>query len=415
MHKFAQKYEEMALKQNISMANYTYILPDEKIAKYPVSPRHTSKLLVYNNGQISDYIFRQVPDFIPQNALLVYNNTRVIHARLHFHKSTGAKIEIFCLEPISPNDHQINFQHNNEVTWKCMVGNLKKWKTEILEKPIKIGTETIILKAEIVDRNPENLCIRFSWNSGHTFSEIIENSGSIPIPPYLNRDSEEDDKLVYQTVYAKHEGSVAAPTAGLHFTPEVFEQLDAKNIEREEVTLHVGAGTFQPVKSDDVADHNMHAEWISISKKSIQKLLKHTGEITAVGTTTVRTLESLFWLGHKIYENPKIDPQNLMVEQWMPYQNKESLSLKESLETALKYMKNEKLEVLRFYTQIIIVPGYQFKVVDKIITNFHQPSSTLLLLVSAFIGEDWRKVYEHALQNNYRFLSFGDSSLLFKS
>lgn len=404
----------MALKQNISIANYNYNLPEEKIARYPLTPRHNSKLLIYKGGKITDHTFRDIPQFLPNNSLLVYNNTRVIHARLHFRKATGAKIEIFCLEPINPNDHQLSFQQTKRVTWKCMVGGLKKWKSEVLHKEIQIDGQAVDFRAEIVDRNPDNLLISFNWNSGTTFSKIIENTGIIPIPPYLNRDSEETDKLVYQTVYAKHEGSVAAPTAGLHFTKKVFDGLRSKNISECEVTLHVGAGTFQPVKTDNVAEHTMHAEWISISLSTIQTLLQHLGNITSVGTTTVRTLESLYWLGKKILKNPELKMDALMVDQWGPYNNLEDISATESLDALTRYMKKKQVSSLRFFTQIIIVPGYDFKLVNRIVTNFHQPTSTLLLLVSAFIGNDWKKVYQHALKNNYRFLSFGDSSLLMR-
>ncbi len=402
----------MALKQNISMANYRYDLPDERIAKHPVTPRHASKLLVYTHGQISDHQFTDISQFIPDDSLLVYNNTRVIHARLYFKKATGAKIEIFCLEPIAPNDHQLCFQQTEKVTWKCMVGNLKKWKGEPLQKEVTVKGNTFLLTASLLKRDMEDLQIEFSWNCGHSFSEIIEHSGIIPIPPYLNRNTEENDKLVYQTVYAKSEGSVAAPTAGLHFTDEVFSSLHKKNIARTEVTLHVGAGTFQPVKTNDVANHTMHAEWISVDQPTLKNLLTHIGKTTAVGTTTVRTLESLYWLGHKLAEQGNTNGKNLMVEQWAPYQSTRNMPAEESLQTLVNYLQTNKLTTLRFYTQIIIVPGYQFKLVNRIITNFHQPSSTLLLLVSAFIGEDWKRIYTHALDNNYRFLSFGDSSLL---
>ncbi len=402
------------MKQNLSISDYNYNLPDEKIAKYPVEPRDTSKLLVYKEETIIDERFKNIPAYLPENSLLVYNNTRVIHARLRFSKATGAKIEIFCLDPHDPTDYQISFATKNKVVWKCMVGNLKKWKGETLHREIIWDSTTLNLSAKHLGAEGKNQLIEFSWDGEATFSEIIEACGEIPIPPYLNRESEEKDKQVYQTIYARSEGSVAAPTAGLHFTEEVFSALKAKNIQQEAVTLHVGAGTFQPVKTDDVSNHEMHAEWVSVHQDSIKNLMNHLGNITAVGTTTVRTLESLYWVGVMLAQDPNLNSSDLKVEQWIPYdKNIEHISTKASLQAILSYLKREGTNSVRFFTRIIIVPGYTFRLVNRMVTNFHQPSSTLLLLVSAFIGDNWINIYEHALKNDYRFLSFGDSSLLF--
>lgn len=402
----------MTLLQNIKISDYQYSLPDEQIAKYPLTPRDASKLLIYNKGSIIDEQFVNIHQYIPAQSLLVYNNTRVIHARLLFQKTTGAQIEIFCLEPDEPKDHQLAFATQNKVRWNCMVGNMKKWKTGKLTRQFEIKGQSTTLQAELIRKSDKLQTIEFTWNSQLTFSQIIEIIGVIPIPPYLNRDSQESDKSVYQTVYAKHEGSVAAPTAGLHFTDRVLSLLNDKKISTNEVTLHVGAGTFQPVKTNDVADHEMHAEWIAVEKSTINSLIQHHNNITAVGTTTVRTLESLYWIGKQIFTNPKLNPHTLAVQQWEPYETTNAPSTLDALHAILNYLSAHNLNTIHFFTRIIIVPTYQFKIVNRIITNFHQPSSTLLLLVSAFIGASWKLVYQHALANNYRFLSYGDSSLL---
>lgn len=402
----------MTLQQNIKISDYQYSLPDKQIAKYPLTPRDASKLLIYNKGTIIDEQFVNIHQYIPAQSLLVYNNTRVIHARLLFQKTTGAQIEIFCLEPDEPKDHQLAFATQNKVRWNCMVGNMKKWKTGKLTRHFEIKGQNTTLQAELIRKSDKLQTIEFKWNSQLTFSQIIEIIGVIPIPPYLNRASEESDKSVYQTVYAKHEGSVAAPTAGLHFTDRVLSLLNDKNISTDEVTLHVGAGTFQPVKTNDVADHEMHAEWIAVEKSTINTLIQHNNNITAVGTTTVRTLESLYWIGKQIFANPKLNPHTLEVQQWEPYETTKTPSTLDALHAIINYLSVHNLNTIHFFTRIIIVPTYQFKIVNRIITNFHQPSSTLLLLVSAFIGASWKLVYQHALQNNYRFLSYGDSSLL---
>lgn len=402
----------MAEVQKIKISDYNYPLPDEKIAKYPLKERDQSKLLFWNNGLIEKNVFKNIDTFLPANSLLVYNNTRVIHARLFFRKPTGAKIEIFCLEPTKPNDYQIAFQQKKKVTWKCIVGNSKKWKAGELQRELKINEQTVILKAQKTGQENNSFLIDFNWNEGFTFSEIIETAGVLPIPPYLNRETEPEDEMTYQTVYAKADGSVAAPTAGLHFTDAVLDKLAEKNIQTAEITLHVGAGTFQPVKSETIAGHTMHHEQVLVSKSLIEKLLLHPGKVIAVGTTSVRSLESLYWLGLKIMnEKPDEIP---VVHQWEPYQNENTISTEQALKNILGFMAENHFEVLRFSTQIIIVPGYRFKIIDGMVTNFHQPQSTLLLLIGAFLGNDWKNVYDFALNNNFRFLSYGDSNLYLK-
>jgi S-adenosylmethionine:tRNA ribosyltransferase-isomerase len=401
---------------NISIQEFTYNLPDDKIAKYPLEERANSKLLIWNNGIISDSEFCNISKSIPEKSLLVFNNTKVIRARLQFRKKTGARIEIFCLEPYNPEEYTTSFAQKEECSWKCIVGNLKKWKGEVLESGIEIGGDKVTFKAERRGALAEAHEILFSWdNNKYTFSEILDASGSIPIPPYLNRESEKEDLTRYQTVYSKIKGSVAAPTAGLHFTEAVFSSLKEKNIEKAELTLHVGAGTFKPVKSDTIGEHDMHTEHIIVNREFIKKLLEHPHKVIAVGTTSVRTLESLYWIGKKVYENQKIEPSKLAVTQWEPYKKENCPTTKTALKSLLDYMDNNNLETLSSSTRIIILPGYDFKIINGMFTNFHQPQSTLLLLVSAFIGEDWRKVYDHALNNDYRFLSYGDSNLYIKS
>ncbi|MEI8114536.1 MAG: S-adenosylmethionine:tRNA ribosyltransferase-isomerase [Bacteroidia bacterium] len=400
----------------ISIGDFAYDLPDEKIAKYPLAERDQSKLLVWKNGQIQDAQFRNLSEFLPSGSLLIFNNTKVICARLHFQKETGARIEIFCLDPFEPSDYQIAFQTTKTCVWKCMIGNQKKWKGDLLRKTIRIDDTEIELCAEQTDPEKNKSLIRFSWNNpDFEFSRIIEQAGSLPIPPYLNRETELSDLERYQTVYSKIKGSVAAPTAGLHFTEKVIGHLEKDGHELAELTLHVGAGTFQPVKSETISDHEMHSEHFYITRDFLNKLIHHSGKKIAVGTTSVRTLESLYWLGIQAYENPEINMDNLKVSQWEAYQKQTSLiSANDALQSLLNLLNRNQVDYLSASTQIIIAPGYQFRIVDGIITNFHQPKSTLLLLISAFLGENWRKIYDHALANSYRFLSYGDSNLYLK-
>lgn len=398
--------------QHIHIEDYNYLLPEEKIAKYPLEKRDNSKLLLYQNRQISESVFSSIHEYIPQNSLLIYNNTKVIQARLHFKKTTGAQIEIFCLEPNQPHDYALILQETKKCSWLCLIGNLKKWKEGELSKDIYINNEKIILTARRIDSFGDSHIIEFEWNNEKVmFSDLLESGGELPIPPYLNRNTEEKDKETYQTVFSKIKGSVAAPTAGLHFTPEVFTHLKEKGIKTDEVTLHVGAGTFKPVKSETIEGHTMHSEFICVSKETIQNLLDHEEKVIAVGTTSVRTLESLYYLGVKL-EKEK-NPKELKVTQWQPYSEENNVLTKQkALENILEYLKQNKLQNILADTQIMIAPGYKFKIVDGIITNFHQPQSTLLLLVSAFVNGKWKDIYDYALTHNFRFLSYGDSSLL---
>lgn len=399
----------------IAIRDYSYVLPDERIAKYPLAERDQSKLLVWKNGTILDSEFRNLPEFLPANSLLIFNNTKVIRARLHFQKETGAKIEIFCLDPHDPIDYQIAFQTTKSCVWKCMIGNQKKWKGEQLKKIIRIDDCAIELCAEQLDAKNKSL-IRFSWNNADfEFSKVIEAAGSLPIPPYLNRETEQSDLERYQTVYSKIKGSVAAPTAGLHFTEKVFNQLLGDGHELAELTLHVGAGTFQPVKSETISGHEMHSEHLYLSRDFLKKLIHHRGKKIAVGTTSVRTLESLYWLGIQVSKNTYTDVDNLKVTQWEAYESGDTnYTTKEALQFLLNWLDVNQLDHLSASTQIIIAPGYKFRVADGLITNFHQPQSTLLLLISAYLGDEWRRIYNHALANNYRFLSYGDSNLYLK-
>jgi S-adenosylmethionine:tRNA ribosyltransferase-isomerase len=397
----------------ISIGDYAYDLPDDKIAKYPLTERDQSKLLVWTNGQIQDAQFRNLPDFLPPKSLLIFNNTKVIRARIHFRKETGARIEIFCLDPVDPADYQIAFQTTHSCIWKCMIGNQKKWKGDCLRKTIWIDDTEVELCAEQTDPENNKSLIRFSWNNPEfEFSRIIEHAGSLPIPPYLNRETEQSDLERYQTVYSKIKGSVAAPTAGLHFTEKVFNHLKEEAHELAELTLHVGAGTFQPVKSDTISGHEMHSEHFYISRDFLNKLINHSGYKIAVGTTSVRTLESLYWLGVQAHQNAQITIDDLKVSQWEAYQNVENeLPVNAALKSLIGLLDRHKTDYLSASTQIIIAPGYVFRIVDGLITNFHQPQSTLLLLISAYLGEEWRRIYKHALANDYRFLSYGDSNL----
>ena len=403
--------------KHIRIEDYNYPLPDERIAKYPLAERDSSKLLLYRGGTIKEESFKSLPHYIPEGSLVVFNNTRVIQARLHVHKQTGALIEVFCLEPHTPADYQLAFAQTGECTWTCLVGNLKKWKEGLLERTIRVGEKELRLTAERIGVSGTGHEVRFCWeDEGVSFSEVLEAIGELPIPPYLNRDTEESDLKTYQTVYSKIKGSVAAPTAGLHFTPEVLAQLDERGIERNEITLHVGAGTFKPVKSEEIGDHEMHAEWIAVRRESIERLLAHGGRCTAVGTTSVRTLESLYYVGVLLSLNPNATQEDLHVKQWMPYEyaatTAQPLTTQEALQHIADYLERNGLPVLHTSTQIIIAPGYKFHIVERIVTNFHQPQSTLLLLVSALVGKAWRSIYDYALKHDFRFLSYGDSSLL---
>ncbi len=463
--------------KHIHIRDYDYPLPDDRIAKFPLSERDASKLLVYDGGRISETHFRSLPELLPEGSLMVFNNTRVIQARLHFRKKTaqppsgedpraeeivnsklsnntclGALIEVFLLEPAQPAEYQENFAAKGHCSWYCLVGNLKKWKEGKLERDFEIQNSRFKLTAERIGAHGTSQEIRFEWQKtplppsggelgdgqksplkgaeGVSFAEVIDAIGELPIPPYLNRKTEESDKTTYQTVYSKIKGSVAAPTAGLHFTERVLKDIERRGIEREEVTLHVGAGTFRPVKSEDIGGHDMHTEHIAVHRHTIERLLAHGGEAIAVGTTSVRTLESLYYMG--VMADPSKSPlkgetscadsslplregwggSGLHVPQWMPYEYDNSLSTVEALEALLRYMDERGEQVLHASTQIIIAPGYKYHIVRRMITNFHQPQSTLLLLVSAFIGDAWHDVYDYALSHDFRFLSYGDSSLL---
>lgn len=395
--------------KEIHISEYNYALPDERIAKFPLAERDHSKLLVYNKGVVGEDVFYNLPSHLPKGALMVFNNTKVIQARMHFRKETGALIEVFLLEPAEPSDYELMFQTTGRCAWYCLVGNLKKWK----EGTLNVVNESLNLTAKRLGEHGTSHLIEFEWTGGMSFAEVIDAVGELPIPPYLNRKTQESDKTTYQTVYSKIKGSVAAPTAGLHFTNKVLQSLDEHGIEREEVTLHVGAGTFKPVKSELIADHEMHTEFISVRRETIEKLIRHDAQAIAVGTTSVRTLESLYYMGLKVLENPDISEDELHVQQWEPYETSSgTVGGLQSLQALLDWMTRHELTVLHSSTQIIIAPGYDYKIVRMLVTNFHQPQSTLLLLVSAFVKGDWRKIYDYALAHDFRFLSYGDSSLL---
>lgn len=397
--------------QNINIEDFNYNLPNERIAKYPLKERDSSKLLVYKNKQINENTFNNISNELPENALLVYNNTKVIQARMHFKKETGANIEIFCLEPYLPTDYNLVFQETVKCQWKCIVGNLKKWKHGELTNIININNNEIELKAKKVSQIDKEIIIEFSWNNNIDFASILEAIGEIPIPPYLNRKSEETDKTTYQTVYSKHKGSVAAPTAGLHFTDSVFASLKNKNISLNSVTLHVGAGTFKPVQTETIGEHAMHFEHFTVSRSLIENIKQNFGNIFAVGTTSVRTIESIYYIGLQIMDN--INTNYFTINQWDAYTQTINHSPILVLDAIIEYMNTNSLEQLSARTQIMIVPGYKFKFLNGLITNFHQPKSTLLLLISAITGEKWKDIYNYSLNNNFRFLSYGDSSLLY--
>jgi S-adenosylmethionine:tRNA ribosyltransferase-isomerase len=392
----------------ISTHDYTYHLPEERIAKFPLPQRDQSKLLVCKNHQVEHATFDQLPAHIPPGALMVFNNTRVIPARLHFMKATGAVIEVFLLDPVQPSGMLLEaMQSCNECAWHCTIGNVRRWASgQVLQK----NNGNINLTARLID-SPNNL-VKFEWNQPISFAEVIDKLGETPLPPYLKQEAVAADKERYQTIYSQHEGAVAAPTAGLHFTPEVLKKLADKGVELEYLTLHVSAGTFQPVKTDNALDHTMHGEQLVVTQQAVERLLNHQGVVVPVGTTSMRTLESLYWMGNRVLQESR---GPLAVTQNEPYEYRGSLaSAKEALHALLDYMKSHKIDPLIGHTSIYIHPGYTFRVCDALITNFHQPGSTLMLLVAAFIGEQWKVVYESALENNYRFLSYGDSSLLWK-
>ena len=417
--------------KHIKISDYDYPLPDERIAKFPLAQRDHSKLLLYKHGEVGEDVFCNLPNHLPKGALMVFNNTRVIQARMHFRKETGALIEIFLMEPAQPTDYELMFQTNVQCSWLCMIGNLKKWKEGTLKRSFQINGYDLELtatvdrtKADTAAAGGTNHWVDFTWdNDKVSFAEILEAVGELPIPPYLNRNTEESDKQTYQTVYSKIKGSVAAPTAGLHFTDKVLAAIDAAGIVRDELTLHVGAGTFKPVKSNEIEGHNMHTEYVVVHRHTLENLLSHNCSAIAVGTTSVRTLESLYYMGVKLERNPQAAEEELHVCQWEPYEqehnayglvivNGNAVSVERALQNLLTYLDSNALSALHSSTQIIIAPGFSYKIVKMLVTNFHQPQSTLLLLVSAFLKGDWHKVYEYALENDFRFLSYGDSSLL---
>ena len=421
--------------RHIRISDYQYELPDNRIAKFPMARRDQSKLLIYNKGEVGEDVFCRLPEYLPKGALMVFNNTKVIQARMHFRKQSatgepsGALIEVFLLEPADPADYEQMFQTTGHCAWYCLVGNLKKWKEGSLTREIRLGDrsqetgdgsqeERVRVTATRGSLHGTSHRIDFEWDAPMSFAEVIDLMGELPIPPYLNRETQDSDKTTYQTVYSKIKGSVAAPTAGLHFTPEVLADLDAHGIEREELTLHVGAGTFKPVKSEQMEGHEMHTEYISVRRETITKLLNHDCKAIAVGTTSVRTLESLYYMGLKVFRHPELSEEQLHVFQWEPYeagdrrQEAGDRTAAEALKALADWMDSREMKVLHSSTQIIICPGYDYKIVRMLVTNFHQPQSTLLLLVSAFVGGDWHKIYDYALAHDFRFLSYGDSSLL---
>ena len=400
--------------KDIRISDFNYTLPEERIAKFPVEKRDMSKLLVYDKGNISQDVFHNIVGYIDDRTLMVFNNTKVIMARIHFKKTTGADIEVFLLEPLAPADYQVAFLATHTCEWCCLVGNLKKWKNDILQKTVVVNGKHVNVCAQRLEPVKTGHRVKFEWDNNEvTFAELIDAIGELPIPPYLNRQTQESDKTTYQTVFSKIKGSVAAPTAGLHFTQEVLNEIDKKGICREEVTLHVGAGTFKPVKSERISGHDMHSERFCVKLSTINKIISNIDNVLAVGTTSVRTLESLYYIGTNIMK-PGFNPEMpITVEQWQPYEDsQDEVDVTVALNTIVDYLKREGLSQLDASTQIIIAPGYKYKIVKKMITNFHQPQSTLLLLVSAFVNGDWRNIYNYALDHDFRFLSYGDSSLL---
>lgn len=406
--------------KDLSINDFNYKLPEEKIAIFPLEKRDQSKLLIYKNEKISEDIYRNIAGHLPEGSFLVFNDTKVIKARILFKKITGSIIEIFCLEPYERiKDYAVVLQQKNSIRWKCMIGGAGKWKEKFLEKTISIHGETIILKAGLIEKLSDAYVVELSWTPGdYSFAEIIEHAGETPLPPYIKRKAEESDAERYQSIYSLHEGSVAAPTAGLHFTKEIFSSLKKKNIDTGFVTLHVGAGTFKPVKSERMAQHEMHAEWIDVSVSFIETLINNISHgIFCVGTTSVRTIESLYWMGLKALLNPNIEFENLQINQWDVYEEdlqSNNCSPEVALRALLDFLNSQNVEKLLIQTQIIIAPGYQFKIAKGMITNFHQPKSTLLLLVAAMIGENWKDIYDYALAREFRFLSYGDGCLIYK-
>ena len=402
-----------AMIPSIHIEDYNYNLPDERIAKYPLAERDASKLLRYEDGKVDEYVFRNIPELLPAGALMVFNDTKVVPARLHFQRETGAHIEIFCLEPVNPPEYNTAFAATDRCRWKCVIGNAKRWKNDTLSLYNPHADAAVIamgLKADLIERNGETGIVEFSWQDGNPFSRVLELCGTVPIPPYLNRETESIDTERYQTLYAHIRGSVAAPTAGLHFTQKVLDAISAKGIDRENVCLHVGAGTFLPVKSSDVAEHPMHRESFVVSLSLLKRIRNNESKLIAVGTTSVRTLESLYYVGVSCIEKGR--PED--VGQWAPYEREYEYSLEESLDAIIAYLEGNGLDELKVGTRIIIVPGFRFSLVDILVTNFHQPESTLILLISAFVGGDWKTIYDYALGHDFRFLSYGDSSLLFR-
>ena len=406
--------DKLSFIREININAYDYMLLDARIAKFPLQERDRSKLLVYRNEVVTESVFNRLPDLLPDKSLIVFNDTHVIRARLLFMKDTGAQIEIFCLEPEAPNDYTLNFQSREQCRWVCLVGNAKRWKG-VLKRTLIIRNTAVVLTAERIQTAGQTHSVLFKWdNPSCTFADILEVAGILPIPPYLHRKTEESDLQTYQTVYSKIKGSVAAPTAGLHFTPEVLKALDDRGFKREELTLHIGAGTFKPIQTKTIGEHEMHTEYMAVNRSAIASMLDYAGRITAVGTTSLRSLESLYYIGATLAAHPDVTPEKLILKQWTPYENKlPQITTEDALMYLLKYLDDNKLEKLVTATQIMIVPGYKFHIVNNLITNFHQPKSTLLLLVSAFVAGNWEKIYDYALTNDFRFLSYGDSSLLF--
>lgn len=401
--------------KHIQIKNFNYNLPDERIAKFPLAKRDNSKLLLYRHGEVTEDVFHNIAQYLPKGALMVFNNTKVIQARLHFLKETGALIEVFLLEPYMPADYEQMFQTTGHCSWLCMIGNLKKWKEGTLKRTFDVKGKEVTLVAERKENVHKSYRVDFSWDASDvSWAELLDAVGELPIPPYLNRETQESDKTTYQTVYSKIKGSVAAPTAGLHFTPEVLADIDRHGIDREELTLHVGAGTFKPVKSEEIQDHEMHTEYICVHRQTLEKLIRHEAKAIAVGTTSVRTLESLYYIGVKLEKTLDLSEEELHVCQWEPYENAVAKPITpiKAIENILAYLDKHGLSALHTSTQIIIAPGYEYNIVKMLVTNFHQPQSTLLLLVSAFVHGDWRKIYDYALAHDFRFLSYGDSSLL---
>ena len=403
---------------NIRISDYQYHLPDELIARYPLEERDASRLLIYKNGIINEDVYRNLHHLLPSGSLLIVNDTKVVAARILFQKTTGGVIEIFCLEPSGKNkDVQLALLEQGSVEWKCLIGGASKWKKGIvLQKALTIANTPVMLEAYYVEKTAEAFTIRLSWSpAAITFAEILQISGAIPLPPYLKRDAEATDSQRYQTVYAQYNGSVAAPTAGLHFTEKVLDALVTHGITVAPVTLHVGAGTFLPVKSTTVREHPMHSEWVHVQQSTVEQLLDKKGAVVAVGTTSLRTLESLYHIGRKIFRDPHIKTESIHLSQWEAYETASEISYRESLTAILQWMNKNNLNEIIARTQLIIIPGYKFRIVDTLITNFHQPHSTLLLLVAAFIGDDWKKLYEYAVEKKFRFLSYGDGCLLFRN